>query len=111
MKISNEASNKAILIELGERLKAKRLSLNISQTELAQKSGLSVGTVKNIERGKNVAASALLSSLRSLDFLSDIDLAIPSPVISPINATAKKQPRQRAFHKRKAAQPIWGDDK
>ena len=35
--------------ELGARLKRRRLALRMTQEELAQRSGLNVGTVKNLE--------------------------------------------------------------
>jgi len=36
--------------ELGARLKRRRLSLRMTQEELASRAGLNVGTVKNLER-------------------------------------------------------------
>ena len=38
-----------ISTELGSRLKTRRLSLRMTQQELAQRAGLNVGTVKNLE--------------------------------------------------------------
>lgn len=38
-----------IAASLGARLKSRRLSLRITQQELAQRAGLNVGTVKNLE--------------------------------------------------------------
>jgi transcriptional regulator with XRE-family HTH domain len=38
-----------VTAELGSRLKARRLSLRMTQEELARRAGLNVGTVKNLE--------------------------------------------------------------
>jgi len=40
---------KEVAAELGSRLKKRRLSLRVTQEELAQRSGLNVGTIKNLE--------------------------------------------------------------
>jgi transcriptional regulator with XRE-family HTH domain len=42
-------SPKEIVVELGSRLKSRRLSLRVTQEELAQRAGLNVGTIKNLE--------------------------------------------------------------
>ena len=52
MKITGLESEAAILTELGERLRAQRISLQYSQTQLAEKCGLSETTIKRVESGK-----------------------------------------------------------
>jgi|SRR5665213_2670175 len=42
-------SSAEISAELGNRLKSRRLALRMTQKELAERTGLNVGTVKNIE--------------------------------------------------------------
>ncbi len=42
-------SSTEISTELGARLKNRRLALRMTQRELAERSGLNVGTVKNLE--------------------------------------------------------------
>ena len=46
------ASDSAILEELGERLRGLRLRKNITQEALAERTLLSVGTIKSLEAGK-----------------------------------------------------------
>ncbi|MDD5362240.1 MAG: helix-turn-helix domain-containing protein [Ignavibacteria bacterium] len=55
------------LIVLGETIKKRRKSLNITQNDLAEISGVSVRSLKNIESGKgNPTIVQLLKILNSL---------------------------------------------
>jgi len=55
------ATYKEICKELGARLKAQRLSLSLTQEELAARAGVSPGTVKNLE---NKGQSSMESAIR-----------------------------------------------
>ncbi len=77
------ASDNAILKELGERLRKLRLRKNITQEDLAERTLLSVGTVKSLEAGKG-KLSTLLAVLRELGALDQLDQFIPPVTISPI---------------------------
>lgn len=79
-----EMSNPAILTKLGSRIKETRLRNGIQQEELAIKAGVSLFTVAKIERGKSVTLSILLSVLRALDLLENIEYLVPEPKVSPI---------------------------
>ena len=54
-------SNPQIEQELGKRLKRKRLDLNLSQTEVATRSGLSRRTITAIENGEGSTLSTLIA--------------------------------------------------
>lgn len=59
-------------------IKARRRELGISQVDLAEMSGLSLATVKNIERGKGNPSYETIS--RILDVLGmEIGFSIRSP--------------------------------
>jgi len=77
------ASDGAILKELGERLRTLRLRRNIPQEELAERTLLSVGTIKSLEAGKAKLAT-LVAVLRELGALDQLDQFIPPVSISPI---------------------------
>ncbi len=51
MKITGLYDEKTILSELGNRIQQYRISMNITQTELAQKCGLSLKTIARTEAG------------------------------------------------------------
>ena len=77
------ASDNAILKELGERLRKLRLRKNITQEDLAERTLLSVGTIKSLEAGKG-KLSTLVAVLRELGALDQLDQFIPPVTISPI---------------------------
>jgi len=93
------ASDGVILKKLGERLRTLRLRKNIPQEELAERTLLSVGTIKSLEAGK-AKLSTLVAVLRELGTLNQLDQFIPPMTISPIKmveASAKSSSkRERA---------------
>lgn len=82
---------------VGERIKKLRLEYNITQQDLAKKTGLSRVSISKIERGMGVNLSSLLEIMRGLRVLENIEHLIPEPEISPIeiirlkNKTKKKR--------------------
>jgi transcriptional regulator with XRE-family HTH domain len=91
------ASDSAILEELGERLRGLRLRKNITQEALAERTLLSVGTIKSLEAGKG-KLSTLIAVLRELGALDQLDQFIPPITISPLRMAeaGARQPARRA---------------
>ena len=86
-----------ILHELGARLRAYRLQMNLSQGELAVRAGVNRTTIRDAERGKDSRLSTLVKLLRALGRLGDLDAFLPAPSVSPIQLMKRKgKPRQRA---------------
>ncbi|MBI3560351.1 MAG: helix-turn-helix transcriptional regulator [Gammaproteobacteria bacterium] len=82
--------------ELGHRLKALRLRKNITQSTLAQATGLSLNAIKALESGRS-KLSTLVAVLRELRALEQLDNFIPQVSISPLQlAKAQGRARQRA---------------
>lgn len=109
-------SNTQIEQELGKRLKNHRLDLNLSQDEVAGRSGLSRRTITAIENGEGSTVGTLVALLRALNALDTLAGFLPDPGISPIAMTSMVQetPRKYASKPRKApaATPWkWGDEK
>ena len=55
------------------RFKARRLALNLTQKGLAERSGLSLGSLKRFERTGLIALDSLLRLALVLDCLEDFD--------------------------------------
>ncbi len=90
-------SDRAILREIGSRIRKKRLSKNLSQQKLADSAGLHRTTVRDIEQGKGASLITFIQVLRSLNALEEIDSFLPEQVISPLQlARMKGKQRQRA---------------
>lgn len=83
-------SDRAILREIGGRLKRKRLDKNVSQQELAELAGLNRTTVSEIEQGKPFAMLTFIQILRALDALEELDSLLPDPGISPLQLAKMK---------------------
>jgi transcriptional regulator with XRE-family HTH domain len=79
-----ELSDTAILKRLGARLKAYRIARGMKQQELAAESGVGVSTIAKIENGQSVALSLLVSVMRTLGLLENLDLLVPEQKTSPL---------------------------
>jgi transcriptional regulator with XRE-family HTH domain len=80
----NVLSNKAIVEEIGKRVKAYRMRKKLTQQQLAERAGISIFSVAQIENGKSVSLGILLSVLRVLRLLDNLELLLPEIGISPI---------------------------
>ena len=81
------ATDHAIIKELGERIRQLRLRQNITQETLAERTCLAVGTIKSMEAGKGKLLT-LVTVLRELGALDQLDQFIPPVSISPIMMAA-----------------------
>ena len=79
-----ELSDTAILKQLGTRLKAHRISRGMKQQELAVESGVGVSTIAKIESGQSVSLSLLISVMRALGLLENLELLVPEQKPSPM---------------------------
>lgn len=73
--------------------------MGITQNELAKHSGLSLKTISNIERGKDVKFSMIISVLRSLNILENLDGLVPEAIVRPIDYLLLDKSRQRVRKK------------
>ncbi len=90
-------SDRAIVKEMGRRIKRKRLERNLTQQEIAELAGINRTTVSDLERGKPFGILTLLQVLRALNALDAVDTFLPDPGISPLQlAKMRGQERQRA---------------
>ena len=77
-------SNTEIILEMGSRLKDFRLRKKLTQQQLAERAGVSLFTVAQIERGKPVSVSMLIAVMRVLRLLDNLELLLPRQEVSPI---------------------------
>ncbi len=86
--------------ELGEKLRTLRLSRNLDQKTLAERAGVSVRALRNLEGGQGSTVKTLVSVLRALGRQDWLNTVAPVATINPLTLTRKAQPRQRASHPR-----------
>lgn len=82
--------------QLGLRLKRARLNQNVAQEALAQRIGVSRGTIVNAEKGQ-VTLENLIAILQVLNLTEQLNNLLPEQPISPIQlAKLAGSKRQRA---------------
>jgi len=117
MKITRQATDEAILSELGGRLAKVRLERNLTQAQLAEQAGVSKRTVERLESG-GVATrlSGFIRVCRVLDVIERFDGCVPEPVPSPVEQLKLGGRKRRRASATKAANPSskpwqWRDER
>lgn len=87
--------------ELGRQIRNLRLRENLLQEELADRAGIALNAVKNLENGKGATLRSLIQTLRILGRADWLLALAPTVSISPVQMLSTKRPRQRASRKRK----------
>ena len=115
MRIENHISEVHVLKELGDRISDYRIHMPMTQTELSQKTGLSVHTIVNIESGKSVQFINLIKILEALGLLHNLDVLVPAVEQRPSEMFTKGKKRERAtspkYRPQKNPDFKWGDEK
>ena len=111
MKITGFESEAAILRELGDRIRDQRIARQCSQTQLAEQCGLSEGTVRRIENGKEFRISQLIKIMSFFGIAENLDILIPAESKDYKAIFDSKPKRKRAKSKKEQAPKWkWGDE-
>lgn len=87
---------KNLVADLGERLKQARLNADLTQQNLADKTGLSRKVIMRAEKGQ-AQLETVVAILMALDLTKQLDLFIPIATESPVQLAKRQgQRRQRA---------------
>jgi transcriptional regulator with XRE-family HTH domain len=82
--------------ELGQQVRALRLRQNIDQRQLAERAGIALNAVKNLESGKGATVHSMVSVLRALNRVDWLRTLAPTVSISPVQMLKARAPRRRA---------------
>lgn len=85
MKLSDLATDEAILEQLGQRLSRQRIDMRLTQADLAERAGVGKRTVERIEAGEPAQSSSLVRILRVLDLLGVLDELLPEAGPRPMD--------------------------
>lgn len=85
--------------DLGRQVRSLRLRKNLPQERLAERAGVALSALKNLESGKGAALKTLIKVLKALERLAWLDTLAPVVSISPLQILKSKPPRQRASRK------------
>ena len=83
-----------LAVELGERLRALRLSQAWTQATVADKAGVSLRALRELEAGRGSTVLTLIRVLKALGAERDLQSVAPQPTISPM--AMLQQPKGRA---------------
>lgn len=117
MKINAQLTDEAVLREVGERLAAARVALNLTQAHVAEEAGISKRTLERLETGAvSSQFSSILRVCRVLGLLDRLDLFLPEQKPGPMEQLKRQgKPRQRASGKREEAGEAkpwtWGENR
>ena len=111
MRIDDSLRETEVLNELSRRFRQYRISYPLTQSELAEKSMVSLSTVKRFENGEDIGLIKLLQLMRALDIQEHLEVLIPDPSVRPSAYLEKECSRQRARKKKpRAGTWKWGDE-
>lgn len=82
--------------DIGEKVRMLRLLRNLDQATVAERSGVSVRALRNLEKGAGSTVRTLLSVMRALGRDSWFDTIAPIATINPLTLPRKSRQRQRA---------------
>lgn len=87
---------------VGERLRARRISLGLEQTAAADRAGVSVRAWRNLERGAGSSLDTFVRAAKALGFSERLDalIAPPAPAVSPMAMLAAQKPAQRVRNRK-----------
>lgn len=87
-------SPEEIAAELGERLRALRLSQAFTQATVADKAGVSLRALRELEAGRGSNVLTFIRVLKALGVEQGFEAIAPRPTISPMEML--KRPRGRS---------------
>lgn len=96
-------TSKEILAALGQRLRLQRLAQSITQDELAQMAGLSVGAVRKLESTGQSSLETLVRTVQALGLVGELDelFVLRQQSIAQMEQSAAARQRQRASRRKK----------
>ncbi len=112
MKITKGMESQSISMELSNRCKQYRIACSLTQAELADKSLVSLSTIKRFESGEDISLSKLIMLLKALDLAENLEMLIPDQSNRPSAYldTAKMKQRVRNRKKKEKKDWKWGDE-
>jgi len=97
----NSLSNVEILVELSKRIKDYRIKKRFTQQEIADRAGVSLFTIAQIEKGKSVSMATLIAVLRVLRLLENFEMLLPEIEVSPIEIMKLKGKNPKRIRRKK----------
>ncbi len=94
--INVDESPDDMVAAVGEQLRALRVSRNIDQKTLAERAGISLRALRNLEGGQGSTLHSLVCVVRALGRQDWLHTVGPVATINPLMLNRVAEPRQRA---------------
>jgi transcriptional regulator with XRE-family HTH domain len=95
----SDYSDLAILQQIGEFIKSKRIAQNLTQDDLAEKASISRSTLSLAERGESIAFLNLLKIMRVIDALYVFEQFKITKPVSPMQLAKEDEKRRKRASK------------
>jgi len=111
----SSASSEQLVKAMGQRMEQIRLARNYTQEWLASQAGVSVRTIRNLEKGESVSLDTFFRVLIVLGVQRNLETLLPDPSIRPVERVSKRgTERRRASSQGKFVSGSktwkWGDE-
>jgi transcriptional regulator with XRE-family HTH domain len=116
MGMEHQGPDRAILVELGQRLRDARLERNLSQEAVAEEAGIGRYTLQRMEAGESPSLINFVRVLRVLGLLGELERLLPGPTPSPIDELERRGRRRRRAgsprppEEKQGGRWRWGDE-
>jgi len=93
----NSYSDQALIRKWGAKLKRLRVDAGFSQTELAEKTGMSRSSISEIEKGRNFSIGSLIAISRALDHLDKFEYFLKEEeyTLSPMEIYEREKKKRK----------------
>lgn len=110
--MSDKKSYQEYVKDLGRKIKLYRISMEMSQQELADKTGISKRSISRIEQGESVQISSLFTILIALNLGDNIEMLVPDQSKRPSYYLEKTNDTPKRVRKKTEKRDFkWGDEK
>jgi transcriptional regulator with XRE-family HTH domain len=90
-------SSADLLQRVGERVRDTRLAQGLTQASLADRAGISVRALRDLEAGRGAQLATFVRALKGLGAESAIENLLPTPGVSPMALLERPRRRQRGY--------------
>ncbi len=89
------ATSGEFVAQIGVRLRALRIRMQLDQAETAARAGISERALRQLEQGHGSTLLTFVRVLKALDATDQIEAFMPQPTVSPMAILAAGKPRAR----------------
>ena len=108
------ANSDQIETDLCKKIENIRLARNITQEKLGDQAGVSIRTIRRLEKGEGVSLDTFIRVLIALGVQQNLQTFLPDPSIRPIDRVNLGGRERKRASSKKAKQErtpwVWGDE-